>query len=419
MVILIIGGLPRSLVHFRGTLLKALVGRGLKVFAAADGWDEEVAAELREWGVLYCPIRMARAGINPLTDMKTLWDVIRLVRQVKPDAILSYTIKPVIYAGLAARFCGVERVFSMIEGLGRAFMPHESFSHMLSSFVAKGLYRIGLLGSKRVFFLNPDDLNQFVKEGYITIQKTVLLNGIGIDLAYYPSEQLPDYSCFRFLMIARLLKDKGVREYIEAARIIRQRYGNVECVLAGDLDENPSSIKQAELEAWRRDGIVRHVGYIKDVRPVIRDCHVFVLPSFREGTPRTVLEAMATGRAIITTDVPGCRETVRGKDECEVQKSEAIDQQSWMRGQGGSSQWSEVGGQQPTANNLKRTPMKIGRNGILVPPKDVDSLVKAMEFFVRNRDQIAVMGRESRRYAEERYDVHKVNAEMMKAMGLL
>ena len=376
------------------------------VFTAANGRDPDTESQLAVWGVSYCPIRIARAGINPLADLVTLLDLIRLVQRVKPDIVLSYTIKPVIYGGLAARLCGVQNIFSMIEGLGRAFMPRESFTHMLSALAAKGLYRIGLPGSIRVFFLNPDDLNQFVKAGYVPAQKAVLLNGIGIDLAYYRKEQLPEPSCFRFLMIARLLKDKGVREYVAAANIVRAYRQDVEFVLVGGLDENPSSIRQEELDTWQRDGLIDYVGYMDDVRPLIRDCHVYVLPSYREGTPRTVLEAMATGRAIITTDAPGCRETVCLKDEGGGQRTEDRGQKS------------EIGDQQPTTNNRQLATMKIGRNGILVPVKDAAALAEAMEFLLTHPEQIAIMGRESRRYAEERYDVHQVNAVMLREMGL-
>ena len=387
MVTLIIGALPRSLVHFRGPLIKAMLAKGLKVFAAANGRDKKTQAQLLAMGVEYYPIRIARAGMNPFADVVTLFDLIRLMRRVRPDVVLSYTIKPVIWGGFAARLCGVQQVFSLIEGLGRAFLPWESFAHMISTIVAKGLYRMSSLGSTRVFFLNPDDLNQFVKEGYIPERKAVLLNGIGIDLTYYAKEQFFDPSRVRFLMIARLLKDKGVREYVEAAKIIRARYGNVKFVLAGDLDENPSSIKQTELDMWRRDGIIECVGYLDDVRPFIRDCGVYVLPSYyREGTPRTILEAMATGRAIITTDAPGCRETVPLTETGRRQRA------------GGES-------------------VMEGENGFMVRPRDAEAVAAAMRAFLDNPALILRMGQRSREIAVGKYDVHKVNAVMMEAMG--
>lgn len=389
MRITVIGALPSSLVNFRGPLLKALLARGHKVCTAANGRDPYTEAKLQMLGADYCPLRIARTGMNPLADMATLSDLIRLMRRFKPDVVLNYTIKPVIYGGLAAWLCGVQNIYSMIEGLGRAFMPWESLAHFLSSIFARGLYKIGLLPSERVFFLNPDDLDEFINQRYVSKQKAVLLDGIGIDLAYYAKEELPESSCLRFLMIARLLKDKGVREYVEAARMLRAQRRDVEFVLAGDLDENPSSLKKEELAAWIREDLINYVGHIQDVRQLFRNCHVYVLPSYREGTPRTVLEAMAAGRAVITTDAPGCRETV----------NESVSVSAWSR--------------EKSARHLK-----IGRNGILLPVKDAQSLAGAMEFFLGHPEQIAIMGRESRNYAEARYDVRKVNAVILGEMGL-
>ncbi len=386
---LIIGALPGSLTNFRGSLIKAIAAKGAKVYAAANGGDAYIETKLLEMGVEYYPIRIKRAGVNPLVDLFTIADLINLMRRVKPSIVLSYTIKPIIYGGLAARICGVKNIFSMIEGLGHVFMPYESLSHALSSIVARWLYRVGLLSCKRVFFLNPDDLNQFVQERYVSKQKAILLNGIGVDLQYYAKEELPESSCVRFLMITRLLRDKGVREYVEAARIVRTTYQNAEFVLAGDLDDNPSSIGKEELDLWQEEGIINYVGHVDDVRPLFRNCHVYVLPSFyREGTPRTVLEAMSSGRAIITTDMPGCRETIK-KPLTEVTcKAEEV-------------------------NSLK-----IGSNGIMISVKSVGSLVSAILFFLEHTDQIVAMGKKSRDYAEERYNIHEVNSVILKEIGI-
>jgi len=392
MKILVVGAEPRTLINFRGPLIRAMLAEGHEVSAAANGREPGTEAKLQQMGVSYYPIHIAHAGLNPLVDITTLLDLIRLIRRIKPDLVFSYTIKPVIYGGLAARFCGVKNIFSMIEGLGYAFMPWDSLIHVITSIIAKNLYRVGLLSSRKVFFLNPDDLEQFIKEGYVSRHRAVLLNGIGIDLEYFKKEQLSETSIIRFLMIARLIKDKGVREYINAARNIRARYQHVEFVLAGDLDQNPNSIRQEELDLWLKEGTIKYAGFIDDVRPLHRDCHVFILPSFyREGVPRTTLESMATGRAVITTDSTGCRETVN-------QAAGASGERIIKEG----------------AGNLK-----FGRNGILVPVKDVDALVAAIEFFIDHPEQIEAMGRESRAYARERYDVHKVNARILQEMGLI
>lgn len=384
MKILIIGALPRSLINFREPLLKAMLREGHTIFAAANGRDSHTETKLKELGVEYCSIRIERTGINPWADFITLLEIIRLIKRIKPDKGLHYTIKPIVYGGLAAKFCGIASFYSMVEGLGRAFMPIESFGHWVASIFAKGLYRIGLVGSDRVFFLNSDDMRQFVSAGYVSASKAVLLNGIGIDLDFYPQKNLVRHSYVCFLMIARLLKDKGVREYVEAARMVRKNYPHAEFLLAGDLDENPSSVKREELDSWQNENIIRYVGYVEDVRSLYEDCDVYVLPSYREGTPRTVLEAMSTGRAVITTDVPGCRETVTGFRRT---KEETTD-------------------------------FEVGCNGILVPVKNARKLAAAMEFFLEKPEQIAAMGKESRFYAEKRYDVHNVNAVILREMGL-
>jgi len=190
-------------------------------------------------------------------------------------------------------------------------------------------------------------------------------------------------------MIARLLKDKGVREYVEAARILRSSGRTAAFVLVGDLDVNPSSITKEELDSWKRDGLINYAGRAEDVRTFYRNCHVYVLPSYREGMPRTVLEAMAAGRPVITTDAPGCRETIR----------------------------EPVGGWRETTEP-NTWDLKVGRNGILIPARNADALARAMEFFLDCPQQIPALGAESRFYAEERYDVDKVNAAIMQALGL-
>jgi len=386
--ILIIGALPSSLVAFRGSLIEALITKGFKVYASANGRNATIETKLLAMGVEYSSVRIARTGLNPIADFITLFDLIRLMQRVKPDVILSYTIKPVIYGSLAAKLCGIRNVLSMIEGLGSVFMPIETFGQIFSSTVAKLLYRISIIISKRVFFLNPDDLDQFLKERYVPKWKAVLLNGIGVDLVYYSKKEIPS-SRVRFLMATRLLKDKGVREYVAAAKIILNNYPDTEFILAGCLDENPNSIKQEELDLWQREGIINYVGWVDDMRSLVHTCHVFVLPSYyREGTPRTLLEAMSMGRAIITTDAPGCRETVNR-----------------LMTDG------PIPGLEKEVNNFK-----IGRNGVKIPIKSVESLAAAMEFFLKHQDQIYVMGNESRYYAEERYDVNKVNSLILREL---
>ena len=233
------------------------------------------------------------------------------------------------------------------------------------------LYRLAFKYNKHVFFQNPDDLALFHQKGYIhSINQAVLINGSGVDIdEFSPSDYPPSIS---FLLIARLLRDKGIYEYAEAARRIREIYPEVKFRLAGWIDQNPYAIEERHLEAWHDNGDIEFIGRLADVRPTLAACSVYVLPSYREGTPRTVLEAMAMGRPIISTDAPGCRETVNQ-----------------------------------------------GVNGYLVSVRDVDSLVDAMLSFIERPELIREMGQASRKIAEEKYDVRKVNAIILKTMGVV
>jgi glycosyltransferase involved in cell wall biosynthesis len=414
--VLVIGGYARSLILFREALLRALVERGCWVTACAAEDDEEVSGYLRSLQVAYHSVRLKRAGTNPLRDLTYLGDLIRLMRRVKPDVVLSYTIKPVIYGGLAAQLCGVCSIYSLVTGLGYAFMDVASARQRLAEGLAKAFYRLSLNHSRRVFFQNPDDGRAFVEMGLVAQDRVVVVNGSGVDLEHFsfveprmdpapegigsavpeanepvslqPNQQRPSPAAqLRFLLIARLLRDKGIGEYATAARILKSRNPRAEFHLIGPFDPNPTGLKPEDVRAWEDQGLIRFHGQQTDVRPFLRKCDVYVLPSYREGTPRTVLEAMATGRAIITTDAPGCRETVllTAKGRGQQARGEA---------------------------------MMEGENGFLVRVRDTEALAQAMEVFIKQPELILVMGKRSREIAEEKYDVHKVNKVMMDAMGL-
>jgi glycosyltransferase involved in cell wall biosynthesis len=384
MRILIIGALPQSLLNFRGPLLAAMVEGSHQVFVCANGNDSEIKDELSKMGVEYYSISIERTGLNPLADMSTCLQLVKLIKKIRPDVILSYTVKPVVYGGLAARVCRFPVSFSMIEGLGHAFIPAPGFKHLILRRLVTTLYLISLKFSRRVFFLNPDDINEFVSFGIIPRKKAVLVNGTGVLLDHYAVASLPAQPVF--LLIARLLAEKGIREYKEAAAGVKRKYPEATFLLVGDLDVNPSSITSLELSSWREEGVIEYLGYQKDVRLAIAKASVYVLPSYREGTPRTVLEAMAMGRPVIVSNAPGCRETVALCD------GESFDPQS-----------AEV---------------VEGLNGYLVPVKRADKLAEAMERFIENPGLCQAMGAMSRQIAEEKYDVHKVNAFLLREMGL-
>ncbi len=369
MRIIVLGGLAHSLLNFRGPLLKTLVERGHEVIACAPDAPPKLRAALADFGVRYRHITLARAGRNPWADLRTYLALRCLFREVRPDLVLAYTVKPVIYSGLVGRSVPDVRIFAMIEGLGYAFGAL-GWRQWTIGYMVRRLYRIALKSSSGVFFLNPDDRELFLNLGMLPNGvETTLLNGIGVDLDWYQPCDLPNEPVF--LLIARLLADKGLREFHRAARRLKGRYPRARFLLAGDLDPNPMSISAAELASWQADGTLEYLGQLDDVRPAFAAARVYVLPSYREGTPRTVLEAMAMGRPIVTTDAPGCRETV-------------VD----------------------------------GVNGFLVPVRDDMALERAMERFILEPELAGRMGAESLQLAREKYDVHKVNEVILSAMGL-
>lgn len=367
--IVIIGAYPESLTNFRGHLISSLVNAGHCVTTmAADSNDEQIRA-IESLGARFFAYPVQRNGLNPLRDLLTFFALYEIFRKIKPDVVLTYTIKPVIYGSLAAWLAGVQRRFALITGLGYAFQGQANARGGLRAMVQQ-LYGLALRRTHKVFFQNPDDLALFRCLSLLPPgSSSCVVNGSGVDTASFAVAPVPHVP--HFLLIARLLGDKGVREYAKAAQLTRALYPQTRFSLVGWLDENPDAIAQSELDVWVQEGTLDFLGRLSDVRPAIEACSVYVLPSYREGTPRTVLEAMAMGRAVITTDAPGCRETV-------------VD----------------------------------GGNGFLVPVRSVEALANAMARFIIDPTLAARMGQRSRQLAEHKYDVHKVNAVMLKEMGL-
>lgn len=369
MKFLLIAGLAESLLNFRGPLIEALQARGLEVHVAAPELSANQAMRqvLEAKGLTVHSIPLARTGTKPLADMRSFWALWRLMRRVQPNYVLGYTVKPVVYGMLAARLAGVPRRFALITGLGYAFQGERGRLQAL----VRGLYRLALARVNKVFFQNPDDEALFRRIGILGKgTPSCIVNGSGVNLEHFPLVPLPDGPP-RFLLIARLLGDKGVREYAKAAEQVRAQHPEVHFALVGWIDSNPDAIAQNELDAWIQQGDIEFLGILADVRPAIATSTVYVLPSYREGTPRTVLEAMAMGRAIITTDAPGCRETVQDS-----------------------------------------------HNGFLVPVKSVHALVEAMLRFVNLPGLSTQMGLRSREMAKLKFDVHTVNAVMLREMGI-
>ena len=372
--ILIVGALADSLWNFRGPLIRELAQRGHRVVTASAPSTSDAREAITKLGAELHEIPMARGGTNPVSDLCCLTALAVLMRHVRPEIVLSYTMKPVIYGSLAARLTGVPRIVALITGLGYLFDDERNADpkDRLARFVGRRLLRRGLAAAHAVILQNEDDLSDLRRSGLLTPAHAIhRIAGSGVDLERFAIAPFQENAPCEFLMIARLLRAKGVREYVEAARAVRSEYPETRFRLAGWIDRVPDAIAPGELEAWRSEGIIEYLGRLKDVRPAIANCGIYVLPSYREGTPRTVLEAMAMGRPVITTDAPGCRETV-------VE----------------------------------------GVNGFLVPPRDPAALAAAMIRFIRQPELVVTMGRESRRIAEQIYDVRKVNQQVIHVLGL-
>jgi glycosyltransferase involved in cell wall biosynthesis len=363
-----------SLHNFRGPLIAAFVRAGIDVYALAPDHDDASRAILGTLGAIPVDIRMSRAGLNPIQDAIDCIDLTRRLRAIAPDITLSYFIKPVIYGTLAAVLAGVPRRFALVPGLGYLFSldtTAERPVRRLMRALATGLYAAAFTACERVIFQNQDDREWFVSRRLLSSRKVVVTQGTGVDLDEWHPVSLPSHAPV-FLLIARLLREKGIPEYAAAARIIRARNPDVRCLLVGGLDPNPGALTREEVDRWVAEGVIEWVGPTADVKPWIAAASVYVLPSYyREGIPRSTQEAMAMGRPVITTDSVGCRETV---DE--------------------------------------------GVNGYLVPVRDVEALVEAMMRFVTDRSLIGRMGAASRRLVEARFNVHRNNASILRAMRI-
>ncbi|WP_136621050.1 MULTISPECIES: glycosyltransferase family 4 protein [Mesorhizobium] len=291
--------------NFRKGLIEALRSHGhdVVIMAPRDEYSSLIAA----MGCRYVELEMDNSGTSPLRDMVLLWRYWRLLRRERPLAFVGFTIKPNVFGSIAANLNGIA-VINNISGLGTAFVRGGLLLR-----IAKALYRVALARSKMVFFQNDDDRMLFVDAHLVREEQTGLLPGSGIDLVRFapPSETCTRSDAIVFLLVARLLWDKGVGEFIEAARLVRQGVPGVRFQLLGFLDvENRTAVSREQVEKWVGEGLVEYLGATDDVRPFLSAADCVVLPSYREGTPRSLLEAAAMSKPLIATDVPGCREVV-------------------------------------------------------------------------------------------------------------
>ena len=370
MRVVVVASLVYSLVNFRGQLLADMVAAGHEVIACAPDDDPQVRARLAEMGVALRRVPMARVGLNPLVDIGTLRSLVALLREERPDVVLAYTQKPIIYAGLAARLTRT-RFYAMVSGLGHVYGEDASPRMRLLRRGVSLLYRAAVREARAVFVFNRDDRAEMLRHAIVApAARVIQVPGSGVDIMRFAATPPPPGPLF--LMIARLLRAKGVDDYVAAARAVRALYPGARFRLLGPTDPGPAGVTTGEIARWAEEGVIDYLGETRDVRPFLAEASVFVLPSwYREGLPRTILEAMASGRAVITTDRPGCRD-----------------------------------------------PIDQGANGLVVPARDPAALAAAMERFCADPALAARMGAAARRVATERYAVEKVNRLLLDTMEL-
>jgi len=365
----IIGNQAFAMRNFRGPLIAAAAAKGVEVVALAPDYTAADRAAIRSLGGTPRDYPLRRASISPVHDLLTVRTLGQQLKELAPDVVLSFSSKPSVFGTIAAARAGVARRFALIEGLGHAFIEARGIKSVLLRHVVSMLYRASLSQATAALFLNDDDRDEFIQRRLVDPAKALTLGAIGVDLESW-SPAPPVTNPITFLFVGRLLREKGIFEFATAARKIKARHPNVRFIVLGAPDPNPSSITVDQARAWAAEGTIDWHGHV-DVKPWLEKASVFVLPSYREGVPRSTQEAMAMARPVITTDVPGCRETIQN-----------------------------------------------GENGVLVAPRDADALVQAMETFIADPPIIARMGEASRQIAERRFDMKQATARLMAAIGL-
>ena len=368
MKLVVVASTPESIIPFRGKLILGFRNLGIKVHICAPFTEKHknIVQELRDnYSVEPHTTVLGKASMNMLSDFRYLLRLIKIIKAVKPDLMLCYTMKPVVYGSIAGWIAKVPVRVSMITGLGFLFSNSQNVLKRGMQFIGKVLLSFSLRKNNKIFFQNIDDKKLFSQKKITgKNQLTFVTNGSGVDLKFYNVRPLPCEPSF--LLIARMINNKGIREYVEAIREVKKSYPLVRFSLVGGLEENIDGVNYKDIQSWVSEGLIDYKGNLSDVRPEIEKCSIYVLPSYREGTPRSVLEAMSMGRAIITTDVPGCKDTV-------------ID----------------------------------GVTGLLVRPKDSSDLAEAMIRLIQDSKLRMEMGRKSREYAEKKYSDESVAAKIL------
>lgn len=364
----------KSLFWFRMDMMKSLVAAGHSVVAVGSDPERLWADEFAKASVRYRQMRVERTGTNPLSDLKTIGSIRALLREERPDVLFAFHGKGNIYGSFAARLEGLDEVYASVEGLGNVLAPSPANERdpRLVRAILKAEYRLALRSVRKVFFVNRENRDFFVRERLVSADKAVLTDGIGVNLGRFAFEPAAQNGVPTFLFLGRMLRAKGVLVFAEAARLARELYPGtpLRCIAIGPFDRN--SELHGELAPYLEAGCLEYAGSHHDVRPFLKACDAVVLPSsYNEGLPKSLMEGMAVGRAIVTTDTVGCRETVEP-----------------------------------------------GVNGLLMPPEDPIELAACLVELASDRDRLARMGAESRRIAERRFDVRRINARLFAEMGI-
>jgi len=372
--IALIGTIAQSTILFRKDMILSLVSKEHRVFVFCVDFTNITKKQIKELGAIPVEYTLNRSGLNPLKDILDTIKLSKKLKKFKIDISFSYFVKPVIFGTIASKLAGVSKRFAMLEGLGYVFtnLPNGvTIKQNILRVVQVFLYRLSMPLLEKIIFLNPDDPKDLIEKYNIKVKQLEVLGAIGLNLDEYPYSKVQT-NIIKFIFVGRLLAEKGIFEYVKATQIIKKEFPKVDFIVLGGLDTlNPGGLKQVELDSLLKDDIITYVGYVNNVYEWIKNSSVFVLPSYREGVPRSTQEAMAIGRAVITTNVAGCRETV-------------ID----------------------------------GINGFLIPPFKIDELVTSMKKFIQNPELIEQMGNESYKIAKDKFDAKKVNDKLIKILEI-
>jgi glycosyltransferase involved in cell wall biosynthesis len=372
--IVMIGTTGSSFYGFRAELIRKLIANDHIVYAFTSEYSEECLNRIKALGAIPVKYELSRGGLNPFADIAAVIALVQKIKNINPDIVFSYMSKPTIYGTLAAKIAQVPHIIGMLEGLGYTFTEQpegQATKTKLIRNIQVLLYRLSLPKLDDMIFLNSDDVHDLAQAYNLKLKRIHILGGIGLNLDEYQYSIAP-VDPINFLFIGRLLKEKGIFEFIEAIKLVKQKYPEVNFTVLGSIDsQNMGALSQKELDNLIEQQLFHYPGYVENVKDWIKESSVFVLPSYREGVPRSTQEAMAIGRPVITTDVPGCRDTVVN-----------------------------------------------GLNGFLVPKWNAQALADKMCHFIEHPEQINSMGQESHRIAIDCFDANKVNKKLFEIMGL-